>query len=392
MTLEKYIAAASEGLDTAHSLPFEVYKSQSVFEAETQALFACDWVFACMEQELAKPGEYFAFSVAQEPVFVMRGDGGELRGMSNICRHRGTPLLDAGFGQVDKYIVCPYHAWSYAKDGALKAVPFSKLIAVHRDEHQLPPFQLAVWNGLVFINLDVNAEPLERRLEGLDAYLTLFEPHTFTEIERGDTECWHTNWKLAMENAMESYHLFKVHETTLEQYTPSKGAYYIAGNSEWTLTGGRENRKPGLLEKLWTSGSAEALSHYILISMPPSFIGVLSYGSLAWLSIIPESESSTRVRSGAISLKGYQSGRAESAFTQAFFAEDKAICERVQSGMSAKLGKGGKLVDMERVLVDFHQYWASRLSASNSKNPGDTTAVKTTTRFVNDEAAGLFLD
>jgi phenylpropionate dioxygenase-like ring-hydroxylating dioxygenase large terminal subunit len=135
----------------------------------------------------------------------------------------------------------------------------------------------AVWHGLVFVNLDVEAALFESRLGDIDRYLQAYEPESFSAVSQGEIETWSTNWKLAMENAMESYHLFKVHEQTLEVFLPTRDAYYIAGSSEWSLTGGLTQRKKGLLEKMF---SEEIHDHYVLVSLPPSFVGVLSYGSL----------------------------------------------------------------------------------------------------------------
>jgi len=136
------------------SLPFAAYTDPAILAAETETVFSKEWVFICMSGELKEVGDYYATSLAKEPIIVLRDDSGELRALSNICRHRGTTILDNGFGKIDKYITCPYHAWAYSKAGALRAIPYNKVIAVDRTEHQLPSFSVATWNGLVFVNLD----------------------------------------------------------------------------------------------------------------------------------------------------------------------------------------------------------------------------------------------
>ena len=167
----------------------------------------------------------------------------------------------------------------------------------------------------------------------------------------------------AVENAAESYHLFKVHSETLELYTPTRGAYYVAGNSEFTLTGGHNKReRGGWFSRLFEDDYPEVLDHYLLVALPPSFVGILGYGSFGWLSAHPTSATSCTIRSGQLALP--ESGGDDpdtTAFTEAFFAEDKTICETVQRGMGSQLGQGGQLVDMEKPVVDFHQYVATRL-------------------------------
>lgn len=361
-TMQNIQEAAIQPLEKAKSLPFTVYTDPAVLDAESDKIFSKEWVFVCMEGEVGQPGDYFAMTLASEPIMVMRGDHGELRALSNICRHRGTIILDEGFGQVDKYITCPYHAWAYNKEGHLKAIPYNKLIAVDREDHQLVKYSVDTWNGLVFVNLDRNAKPLSDRFAGIDSYLQLFEPETFDQVSSGETEIWQTNWKLAIENAMESYHLFAIHENTLETYSPTRDAYYIAGSSEWTLTGGATKREKGLIEKLLGSSHNELFDHYVLVSLPPSFVGIISYGTFGWLSSHPIDANTTQIRSGSTYVgRGLEESAQSTAFTKAFFREDKDICERVQKGMYSKLSKGGKLVDMERIVVDFHQFLGTRL-------------------------------
>lgn len=358
--LERSLASP---LDEAHALPFQAYTSKAVYRLEQQKVFREDWVFACVETALAKPGDYFAFQLVGEPVVVLRGTDGELRALSNVCRHRGTLLLEEGFGQCDKAIVCPYHAWAYDHGGKLKAAPLPGDQNIDKASHCLPVFKLETWLGLVFINLSGTAQPLANRYQSMEPYLQAMQPERFTEAFNGEEEHWQANWKLAMENAMESYHLFKVHKDTLETVTPTRQSYYIAGSSEWTLTGGGgAQQSPGFFEKLLGANEDELHSHYILVSLPPSFVGIISYDNIGWLSVHPQSASDCIIRSGYQVEPGVgRQGKQEKSFVDAFFAEDKWICERVQKGMGAHYGKGGKLVDMERVVVDFRNYLAVRM-------------------------------
>lgn len=366
--LDNYRDIASQGLEEAHSLPFPVYSNHQVWQLEADEVFRKEWVFICCEQELPNEGDYFAFQLAGEAIVILRGKDDQLRALSNNCRHRGTPLLPQGFGQLGKtgksntLIVCPYHAWAYETDGALKAAPLTGKIAVDKQSHCLPIFNLQSWHGLLFINLSENPQPLSQRLQGLDDYIELFEIDRFKQGYSAGIEPWQANWKLAMENAMESYHLFKVHENTLEQTTPTRDAFYIAGSSEWSLTGGKMAQKTNKIMK-WLAGDyPKAFDHYVLISLPPSFVGILTYESFDWVQVLPVDEKNSVIRSGGIaeSVKGHDDKKVKE-FTQAFFQEDKEICEKVQQGMSSRQGHGGKLVEMERIVVDFHQYIASRL-------------------------------
>ncbi|OZG72666.1 hypothetical protein BTA51_14145 [Hahella sp. CCB-MM4] len=362
LILEEYKQGASQSLDAARSLPFAVYHDPEVYQREMESLFLSEWIFVCSEQEIAAIGDYLAIEVAGEAIAVIRGQDSQLRALSNICRHRGTPLLDPGFGSINKNIICPYHAWTYNDQGHLKAAPM-KDASFDTQKHCLPSFHLETWKGLVFINLAARPEPLSKRLLGIDRYLQLFDIDSFRHSNNSSPEVWHGNWKLVMENAMESYHLFQVHKPTLETTTPTRDTYYIAGSSEWTLTGGKMVDYRNTLVRMFSRQYPEVYNHFILVSFPPSFVGILTYDSFDWIQVLPVSAVQSQIRSGGISLNPDQNSHAK-AFTDAFFKEDREICERVQRGMHSRLTAGGQLFEIERVVVDFHQFLASRLFGS----------------------------
>ena len=175
--------------------------------------------------------------------------------------------------------------------------------------------------------------------------------------DRQTTEVWEYNWKVAILNAMESYHLFKVHPETLEPFTPTRGACYIAGSARATATG----------------GTYKGQDDYLLISLPPAFVGVLDGDGFMWLAVHPIDTHRCTVRTGgAFASRGpatvldrvWESvgGGAGAHGLLEFLAEDKAICERVQRGVSGDFVPG-RLVPMERVVEDFGHYLNWRLNS-----------------------------
>ena len=360
--MNTYKQFAEQTLEQARCLPFAVYHDPDVYEAEVSRIFHNDWIFFCPEELLADAGQYFAMEIAGEPVVVIRGRDGELRALSNSCRHRGTPLLDNGSGSISKNIVCPYHAWNFDDKGEFKGAPMTGEIRVEADKHCLPQYGLATWNGLIFVNLSETPQPFSEKIAGIDDYLKYFELSRFKHSYQLPEEHWQANWKLAVENGIESYHLFKVHKETLETVTPSKKAYYVAGSPEWTLTGGEMKDTRNTLSK-WFSGShPEVYSQYLLLFLPPSFVAVIDYEGLNWIHVLPDGAEGCRVTPGGLleyQVKDFSTE--EFQFTAAFLKEDQDICERVQRGMHARQGHGGKLISMECILVDFRQYLASRL-------------------------------
>jgi len=345
--------------ETAGALPFRAYIDGDVFDLEMDRIFGREWIAICCEAELPAPGHCFADTIAGEPIVAVRAVDGQLRAFFNLCRHRGTPLAEPGLGHVEHF-TCPYHAWTCDQTGELIAVPHDRTVRIDKSTHHLQRLGLEVWAGIVFVNLDPRAEPLSKRIRGLDAYVDRFAPRRFAIGKSQEPVQWQANWKIIFENGIESYHLFKVHRDTLETVTPTRGAYYLEGSAPWTVTGGRlltETKK-----RRW--GATEALGdferqNYLLISIPPAFVAILTDDALGWFSVDPISPTATRLRAGALS--EFPGDRANEEFYQAFMAEDKATCERVQTGMQSRRAWGGRFVDLERVVVDFHHYLGWRL-------------------------------
>ena len=370
-TASVLLRTAMAPLEEAHALPFAAYHNEELFALEMDRVFRSDWVAVCAEAALADPGDYLAIDIAGEPLVLIRGTDGELRALSNVCRHRGTVLLEPGVDNLRaERIVCPYHGWSYSDSGTFRGAPYAHGAVIDRDEHCLPSFRTEVWMGIVFVCLSADAPPLAERLAGIAPRLAEFDMESFAAPGPFSApEVWAANWKLVVENGMESYHLFRVHEKTLERVTPTRGAYYIEGSASWTVTGGEVLQGAGVAGKLLSMlfGGGTGGDHYVLVSIPPSFVGVVTKDSWDWIVAHPVSPSSTRVLLGSLgrSSPDLVTRMIVGGYTGAFLEEDRAICERVQTGMAARLSTGGRLVPLERVVVDFHHYLAWRLTGEN---------------------------
>jgi len=356
---------ATEPAHDAHALPLAAYADVDVHALERTHVFHGDWVFVCNTFEISQPGDRFALDIAGEPVVVMRDADGQVRAMSNVCTHRGTPLADEGFSQGSR-LVCPYHAWTFTDDGTLKGAPYVGNAPLDKKKHCLPQFACEVWNHLVFVNIDGAAAPLAERFAGLGEYLSPYGVDQFTGGYSFGKDTWRANWKLVMENAMESYHLFKVHKPTLETVAPTKLAYYVEGHAEWTVTAGATRQPAGwmsALARLWPEPSSDPEENrYVLFSMPPNLVGIASEDGFGYITCTPDGPGRSRVRGGNIGFTNAPPGGSTGKFVADFFDEDKRICERAQKGMSSSYARqSGQLVELERVVVDFHQYLASRL-------------------------------
>ena len=358
------LEGAMRPVGEARSLPFAAYHDETFFALEMERVYLSDWVAVCAEASLPEPGDYLAIDIGGEPVALVRGGDGQLRALSNVCRHRGTLLLETGVDRLEGgRIVCPYHAWSYSDTGTFRGAPYSRGVTIDSGLHSLPAFRVEIWMGVVFVCISDETPPLHARLADIAPHLAEFGMESFTAAgPLTAPEVWEANWKLIIENAMESYHLFQVHADTLEKVTPTRGAYYIEGSAAWTLTGGAvvQAEGTGLVGKLLAGllGSNSGGDHYTLVSIPPSFVGVVTQDSWDWLITLPLTPTSTRVLQGSLakSRPDMLTQAVSGGFATAFLEEDRDICERAQRGMAARHSRGGQLLPIERVVVDFHHY------------------------------------
>ena len=120
-------------IERARSLPAAFYTHPSVLGSEHEEVFGKTWQVVGHCHQLAKPGDYFTVELHGEPLLLLRGSGGELRGFYNVCRHRAGPPAEGSGSR--KLFRCGYHGWTYGLDGSLISAPDSKasMISVRTD-------------------------------------------------------------------------------------------------------------------------------------------------------------------------------------------------------------------------------------------------------------------
>ena len=186
------------------TLPWSWYADPEIAAREHAAIFRRAWQYAGRREELTAPGSFAAAHVAGLPVVLTRDRDDVLRAFANVCRHRGA-IVASGTGERGT-LQCPYHAWTYGLDGCLRAAPRSEP-GFDTTGLGLAPMAVGTWGPFVFVNPDVDAEPLEQALgdlpaivreRGLDVDALRFHHRAEYEIR--------ANWKIALENYLECYH------------------------------------------------------------------------------------------------------------------------------------------------------------------------------------------
>lgn len=204
----------------ATTLPQAHYVSDEVFAAERERIFAREWICVGREEQLGAAGDYFLAEVAGESLIVARDDASRLHAFFNVCRHRGTRICETHTGHFTGSIQCPYHAWTYGLDGALKvARNMAEVPGFSAGDYPLHEAAIATWDGFIFANLAKQPQPFEAAFAPL---LTRFAAWGVAKLRTAKTISYdlQCNWKLVFQNYSECYHCPLVHPQ-LEKISPS---------------------------------------------------------------------------------------------------------------------------------------------------------------------------
>ncbi|MFP5330195.1 MAG: aromatic ring-hydroxylating oxygenase subunit alpha, partial [Alphaproteobacteria bacterium] len=189
------------------SLPGWLYHDPEFFEAEKKAFLRAAPQIVCHESEITEAGEWRSLEYLGESIIVIRGDDGEIRAFHNVCRHRGSRLVD-GEGGCAKVLTCPYHAWSYARDGRLVGVP-------HRHEYPglemgalgLKPVTLERWRGFLFVRLEEGLPSVAEMMAPYDAEVAPYRFEELRAIGRVTLRPRALNWKTIADNYSDHLHI-----------------------------------------------------------------------------------------------------------------------------------------------------------------------------------------
>lgn len=324
------------------TLPARYYVDPAMYDRAVERIFRRSWQYVCHTTFLPEPGDYYAFDLAGEELFLTRGHDGLLRCFYNVCQHRAHTMVE-GTGRT-RVLVCPYHAWSHELDGRLRAAPGSKQTpGFDRSKICLTEVRLEVFLGFVFANLDPEARPMAACYPGvIDAVLAHcpnIEKMTFAYEHEAREFC---NWLVAVENYSECYHCGHVHKAFAEGVVDSAsydiqpfGAGHVLRHTAGAAAG----------ETRWYDASGPAYASFYLF---PAFSVQMYPGGIVntyyWR---PTAHDDTIVHRGWFSHDGIVDDQLQAVIDrdrETTFAEDLALVKRVQRGLNSRGYLPGPLV------------------------------------------------
>ena len=228
-----------KSISKAHGLPNECYTSKEYTLLERKKIFEDKWTVIGVASSLPNIGDAKPFDLLGLPLLIVRNKKNKIKVFHNVCSHRGVKLVSE-IGKNKNVIRCPYHSWSYNFDGNLIATPHiggmnkHKTSSFNKSDNNLREIRTCVWLDLIIININNNEISFENYIKPLSNRWAKFWPLKDRKLIKHSKDFGYfqltakCNWKFAIENYCESYHLPWVHPG-LNSYSKIDDHYHIQG-------------------------------------------------------------------------------------------------------------------------------------------------------------------
>jgi choline monooxygenase len=383
------LAAVGRPIHEAAGLPNVAYTDEAYMDFERDSLFAHSWACIGTGKDLPAKGQVVPVDFLGLPLILLRDQGGAVKVFHNVCSHRGMQLIDKPC-QVQKILRCPYHSWSYDLTGTLRATPHiggsgqNSCAGFDRKQHGLKAVRSAVWCDQILINLSGDAPEFETYIARVSERWSDFDLellcHGGPESSlRVDVAC---NWKLAVENYCESYHLPWIHPG-LNEYSRLEDHYnivedgFFAGQGSLVYNPILIEDGPGLpefpnLPEKWISGA-----EYIAL-FPNLLLGIHRDHFFA-LRIEPLGPGKSHEHLEIYYVGAVAAGEefrplreVNAAVWRRVFLEDVGVVEGMQRGRASPAFQGGVFSPvMDPPTHCFHRWVASSLARGTNGHRGE---------------------
>jgi phenylpropionate dioxygenase-like ring-hydroxylating dioxygenase large terminal subunit len=395
--LQELDRAARLPLARAVTSPAAAYTQADFFAWEIEHVFRTEWLCVAHGSQIPNHGDFLNLDLLGEPLTVVRGLDGQVRVLSRVCPHRGADIMPEGFGYPgyetldisrgrrgcghERVLVCPYHNWSFELDGRLKGcTEMQKAEGFRREDQRLREWTSEVWEGFVFVNLSGEAAPLSRQLAGLRPKIAPWGLERMQVVIELGWDC-PFNWKVMIENWMESYHHLGIHHRTLQTLMPAKDTWTEAEQPHFIRA--HLPMKPSLVAEI---RRAEAGGHRALTGFRPvpdladserfewglhlgfpCFMFLVASDRAIWYRLQPVAADRCRLLTTTLVTKEAtldpEFGLAlasETEMLRGFHLEDMQVCTAVQRGLTSSAVAPGRLSHLEMPVWLIQRYIAAR--------------------------------
>jgi phenylpropionate dioxygenase-like ring-hydroxylating dioxygenase large terminal subunit len=381
-------ATAALPLERAVTIPREAYLDEGYFRFETNTVLESGWMCLAHVSQLKEAGSFLAIDLLDEPLLVLRDKAGAFRVLSRACAHRAMDIMPEGFhyprqGKAS-VLLCPYHHWTYNLDGSLRGcAEMAKAECFEKKDWRLGEFKSEVWKGFIFVNLDGKAPPLSEQYADFSQCVAAWPAEEMEIVISMSWDC-DFNWKVMIENWMESYHHLGAHRDTLNPTMPGEktwtepehphfirshlpfteelaGQVKDAGESQGPMSGFRT--LPG-------TNFADRTEWGLHIGYP-CFMFLTMSDRVLWYRLLPLSAGRCRLETMTLvhrdNLQNEDFAQTIARETEAlrdFHVQDMLVNTAVQRGLHSRKVVRGRLSHLEEPVWLIYRYLAARLKGT----------------------------
>lgn len=355
-------------------IPPKAYADPETYALEMHNIWSASWVCIGLTDDLAQPNDFLTTKIGDHAIVVQNTEHG-LKAFRNMCSHRFAQIQTERCG--NRLLRCPYHGWTYNANGVPIGIPDNErqfgFTKTDKQSLKLLEYALETVGRFVFVKLSQKGTDLKTYLG--DWYEILVHlSETFTERVEVAEHVWNANWKIGIENALESYHVHWIHSQTFDKIFQDidlnieTHLEHSAYDGPLSLETAQYWEKTSKLLNIKRSERFPAYKNFLIF---PNLLLTLSYGTnMTWQVIEPVGPEHMRFRSelfiapssGTFSAAARkETERSLVKFSQAIRSEDEDICAQVHANIK-QADRGQLFAQVEQRLMHFQKCYMSRLN------------------------------
>jgi len=381
----KKIKAVNQPIEKAHGLPNECYTSSEYLMIEREKVFKDKWTVIGVGSTVPNVGDAKPYNLLGIPLIILRDKDKKIRVFHNVCSHRGFKLLNEPCS-LKNVLRCQYHSWVYDFDGKLIATPHIGGLNIHEAEKfdksksNLKEVRTTIWMDIVFVNINSNELEFDEYIKPLeDRWLKFISKEDQNLLVHSKDQGYFSldvksNWKFAIENYCESYHLPTIHPG-LNKVSNISDHYHIQGlPNRFAGQGSDKYSRPVKENRIfnnfpnWPKNLTKKAEYIALF--PNVMIGLhIDHFYAFWLEPISINETKEHVEiyyigEESANSKELKDMRKENAkFWKEVMIEDIKAIEGMQEGRNSPIYNGGNFSPvMDNPTHQFHKWVANNLT------------------------------